>query len=99
MSTDLTSRDRYVELVREAQGLRGAIRQAADAGDLAEVERLLFRARDLELSMLALRYTQVRHARASDRRARWGYSPSLDAVETELSALLARIGQPHHTRG
>jgi hypothetical protein len=99
VSTDLAGQDRYVALVREAAGMRGAIRAAADAGDVAEVERLLQRVRDLELSMFALRYTQVRHRRASDPRARWGHNRELDATESELSGMLAMIGQPHHTRG
>jgi hypothetical protein len=98
MTTDLAGQDRYIQLIREAGGMRGAIRAAADDGDVAEVERLLLRARELEAAMFALRYTQVRHRRASDPRARWGHNRELDAAEAELSAWLVPLGQPHHTR-
>jgi hypothetical protein len=98
MSIDLETQGRYVELVREAAGMRGAVRAAADDGDVAEVERLLLRVRELEAAMFALRYTQVRHRRATDRRAAWGHNADLDAAEAELSAWLAPLGQPHHTR-
>jgi hypothetical protein len=92
MSTD------YVSLVREAESMRGRIRQAADDGDLDEVIRLLRRCRELEDDAFAVRYVQVRHQRATDRRARWGYSSTLDSLESELSDRLARIGVVHHTR-
>lgn len=89
----------YIELARESAAMRGLIRQAADAGDTDEVTRLLQRVKELELRRFAVRYVAVRHSRATNPGAHRGYSPDLDAAEAELSALLAGLGQPHHTRG
>jgi hypothetical protein len=96
MTTSIMSDDRYVELVREAANMRGAIRAAADRGDLPEVERLVHRIAELERSFFAIRYTNIRHNRATNPLGHRGYSPDLERIESELSAMLAKIGQRSH---
>jgi hypothetical protein len=85
----------HVDLVAEAHGLRGTIRQAADRGDLDEVTRLVARIRELDDALFAQRYTNVRHTRAQQGRM-GGYNPQLEAAEHELSERLARLGVPLH---
>jgi uncharacterized protein HemY len=87
----------HVDLVGEAHGLRGAIRAAADAGDVAEVTRLVARIRELEDELFAREITDVRHTRAQRGRG-GGYNPSLERVEALLSERLARLGVPVHQR-
>jgi hypothetical protein len=86
-----------VELRLEASTLRGRIREAGDAGDVAEVRRLVRRIHDLELDLFADEYTDVRHARRLQGRP-GGYNPQLEQVEHKLSERLARLGQPPHAQ-
>jgi hypothetical protein len=85
----------YVDLIGEAHDMRGRIRAAADAGDLAVVVSLMHRIHDLELELFARRYTDIRHARAERGRG-GGYNPQLEEVEHKLSEMLARLGVPVH---
>lgn len=85
----------HVDLVGEAHSLRGAIRKAADDGDLAEVTRLVRRIRELEDDLFAVEITNVRHQRKRERRM-GGFNPNLEAVEHKLSERLARLGVPTH---
>jgi hypothetical protein len=87
----------HVDLVGEAHGLRGAIRKAADDGDVAEVTRLVRRIRQLEDDLFAVEITNVRHQRKQERRM-GGYNPSLETVEHKLSERLARLGVPAHVQ-
>jgi hypothetical protein len=93
--TDQTALPSHVDLIGEAHRMRGAIRAAADAGDLPEVVSLMHRIHDLELELFARRYTDIRHARAQRGRL-GGHNPSLEEVEAKLSELLARLGVPLH---
>jgi uncharacterized protein HemY len=85
----------HVSLVGEAWEMRGKIRAAADAGDAAEVARLLHRCRELEDDLFAVEITDVRHARAQRGRG-GGFNPSLEQAEHKLSERLARLGVPTH---
>jgi hypothetical protein len=84
-----------IDLIGEAHDMRGRIRAAADAGDLAEVVSLMHRIHDLELELFARRFTDVRHARA-ERGRLGGHNPQLEEVESKLSEMLARLGVPLH---
>jgi hypothetical protein len=95
VTTDRIDIPDHVTLVGEAHSLRGAIRQAADRGDVAEVTRLVRRIHDLELELFAREITDVRHARAQRGRG-GGYNPQLERVEARLSEMLARLGVPLH---
>jgi hypothetical protein len=95
--TDQQQQVDLVELRLEASQIRGAIRAAADAGDVAEVRRLMHRIHDLELDLAASEYTDVRHARRLQGRP-GGYNPQLEQVEHKLDVRLARLGQPAHSQ-
>jgi hypothetical protein len=97
MTTDHLEVPDHVTLVGEAHDMRGRIRAAADAGDLAEVVNLMHRIHDLELLLFARRFTDVRHARAQRGRL-GGHNPQLEEVEQKLSEMLARLGVPTHQR-
>jgi hypothetical protein len=88
-----TESDLFLDRIRERHELRGNIRAAGDAGDHAEVERLIKRAHDLELELFAYDYTTIRHARAQRGRG-GGYNPDLERVEHKLSEILVRAGEP-----
>jgi|SRR5215211_6960993 len=84
-----------IDLAGEALDMRGKIREAADNGDIAEVRRLAYRIRDLEVETFARRYTDIRHARAQRGRG-GGPNPQLEQIEGQLSQMLARLGIPSH---
>jgi hypothetical protein len=85
----------HVQLVGEAHDLRGKLRAAADAGDIAEALRLGHRMQELELELFIRKYVDVRHGRARNGRL-GGYSPDLEQVEAQLSERLAKLGVPSH---
>jgi hypothetical protein len=87
----------HVDLIGEAERMRGAIRAAADAGDTFEVISLVRRIHDLELELFARRYTDIRHARAQRGRG-GGYNPQLEEVEHKLSEMLAKLGVRAHVQ-
>jgi hypothetical protein len=95
VSTDHMDIPDHISLVGEAYELRGAIRAAADRGDVAETVRLIRRAHDLEIELFARQYADVRHARAQRGRL-GGHNPQLEEVEAKLTEMLARLGVPSH---
>lgn len=88
----MSAETRLAELEAEAVLLKQRIREAADAGNLPEVERLYCSIPELRLRLLAARYTVARITRRITKQ--YGFNSALTEAEHHLAVELATLGTP-----